>query len=154
MVMGRRVYHGLSVALFESCACNHSEWDEAGEAEQEREGGLACFPFRSSRGPLSRHFIPSHHLSPHTTEAALRSFMHALPDVRCPSGCPSVVRHSKWSRHFICLHGNWNCSLPAFSPLHCLQSISRHQRRSVAKLRLQSAPSSPSPDRPRKWEWK
>ena len=29
--------------------------------------------------------------------------------------------------------------LPSFSPLHCLRTISRHQRRSVAKLRLQSA---------------
>ena len=24
-------------------------------------------------------------------------------------------RHSKWSRHFICLHGNWNCQLPPLS---------------------------------------
>ena len=86
------MYHGLSVALFESCACNHSEWDEAGEAEQEREGGLACFPFRSSRGPLSRHFIPSHHLSPHTTEAA-PAFVRSC--MRCQTyAVPPAVRPS------------------------------------------------------------
>ena len=74
--------------------------------------GMAAesFPFRSSCGLLSRHFTPSRHLSPpspHTTETG------CLPSSLPPLSLSS--RHSKWSRHFICLHGNWNCQLPPLS---------------------------------------
>ena len=38
------------------------------------------------------------------------------PLTRQKQPSPSLSsRHSKWSRHFICLHGNWNCQLPPLS---------------------------------------
>ena len=104
----------------------------AGEAELEREG--AGSGWLSVSIELRPFVTPFHSVPP----------LKPSHDRNSPTDVRPSFRHSKRSRHFICLHGNWNCPLPPspplpFSPLHCLRSISRHQRRSVAKLRLQSA---------------
>ena len=73
------------------------------------------FPFRSSCGLLSRHFIPSHHLSPHTTETARRR-PPSLPSGGSPLS--SSVRHiqSGVDISFASMGiGNWN--YPSFLSL-------------------------------------
>ena len=108
----------------------------AGEAELEREG--AGSGWLSVSIELRPFVTPFHSVPP----------LKPSHDRNSPTDATSVLPTFKAKSTFHL--PPWELellppSLPApspplpFSPLHCLRSISRHQRRSVAKLRLQSA---------------